>query len=253
MAVTRSWSETTPADSDNVSAGAGEIRNLRVDISERIGVENFLVSDSYSDIADVISAVGATPTTLILNDEITCTTDQTVPSTLTILKMASDGTINISVTKTLTVNGQVITSPGHNPYSGSGSVVQNTPRMDRLGTSIQPIGGTVSLVAVDGVAYFIIPSSLNGLNLVACNAKNITAGTGSATTIDIYNLTDTVDMLSSAISIAAGATLGDGGTIDTSNDDVVTGDILRIDVSSISSTTAPKGLIITAEFGKGSL
>ena len=53
-------------------------------------------------------------------------------------------------------------------------------------------------------------------------------------------------MLSSAISIASGATSGTG-TVDTSHDDVATGDIIRIDVDTLS-TTKPKGLIVTLAF-----
>ena len=49
-------------------------------------------------------------------------------------------------------------------------------------------------------------------------------------------------MLSSAISIASGATSGTG-TVDTAHDDVATGDIIRIDCDSISNST--EGLIVT--------
>lgn len=45
---------------------------------------------------------------------------------------------------------------------------------------------------------------MNGMNLVRANAVVNTAGTTNATTIDIYNVTDSHDMLSTAISIASG-------------------------------------------------
>jgi hypothetical protein len=58
-------------------------------------------------------------------------------------------------------------------------------------------------------------------------------------------------MLSTVITIDSGETGSDTGAtaavIDTGNDDVITNDLLRIDVDAIS-TTAPKGLIITLEF-----
>ena len=85
------------------------------------------------------------------------------------------------------------------------------------------------------------------MNLVRANAYVNTAGTTNATTIDIYNVTDSQDMLSTAISIASGGTAGTAGTVNASYDDVATGDILRVDVTSMS-TTAPKGLMVVLEF-----
>jgi hypothetical protein len=84
------------------------------------------------------------------------------------------------------------------------------------------------------------------MNLISARADVITAGTTNASTFDIYNVTDSHSMLSSAISIASGATSGTG-TVDTAHDDVATGDIIRIDCDSIS-TTKPKGLIVTLAF-----
>jgi hypothetical protein len=54
-------------------------------------------------------------------------------------------------------------------------------------------------------------------------------------------------MLSTAISIASGWTVGTVGTVDRSYDDVATNDVLRVDVTSVS-TTAPKWLIVVLEF-----
>jgi hypothetical protein len=96
------------------------------------------------------------------------------------------------------------------------------------------------LAVADGVGYIVIPAECNGMNLISARADVITAGTTNASTFDIYNVTDGTTMLSSAISIASGATSGTG-TVDTAHDDVATGDIIRIDCDSIS-TTPPKGL-----------
>jgi hypothetical protein len=105
---------------------------------------------------------------------------------------------------------------------------------------------STELAVADGVGYIIIPAECNGMNLISARADVITAGTTNASTFDIYNVTDSTSMLSSAISIASGATSGTG-TIDTDHDDVATGDIIRIDVDTLS-TTKPKGLIITLAF-----
>ena len=102
------------------------------------------------------------------------------------------------------------------------------------------------LAVADGVGYIVIPAECNGMNLISARADVITAGTTNASTFDIYNVTDSTSMLSSAISIASGAKSGTG-TVDTAHDDVATGDIIRIDVDTLS-TTKPKGLIVTLAF-----
>jgi hypothetical protein len=105
---------------------------------------------------------------------------------------------------------------------------------------------TTELAVADGVGYIVIPAECNGMNLISARADVITAGTTNASTFDIYNVTDGTTMLSSAISIASGATSGTG-TVDTAHDDVATGDVIRIDCETLSSTK-PKGLIITLAF-----
>lgn len=112
---------------------------------------------------------------------------------------------------------------------------------------IQAIAGANNVTVADGHAYVSIPSFLNGWNLIRAGAQVVTAGTTNATTVSIYNLTDSQDMLSSAISIASAARVGTDGTINATYDDVATNDTLRIDVDAIS-TTPPKGLIVTLEF-----
>lgn len=103
----------------------------------------------------------------------------------------------------------------------------------------------------DGKAYFVVPTELNGMNLIRVAATVITAGTTNATTIQIANVTDAVDMLSTLMNIesteTSTRTSATPGTIDTSKDDVATGDVLRIDIDAVS-TTAPKGLIVEMVF-----
>lgn len=81
---------------------------------------------------------------------------------------------------------------------------------------------------------FAIPVELNGMNLVSVGAHVFTAGSGSNPTIQVYNFTDSVDMLSTAITIDAGEKDSKDATtppvINTSTDDVATGDELQIDV-----------------------
>ena len=106
---------------------------------------------------------------------------------------------------------------------------------------------TTDITTGDGKAYLTIPANMAGMDLIRAQATVVTAGTTNATTIMIHNLTDAVDMLSGAISIASAGVAGTVGTIDATKDDVTTNDRLRIDVDSVS-TTAPKGLTVILEF-----
>jgi hypothetical protein len=97
----------------------------------------------------------------------------------------------------------------------------------------------------DGKAFFRVPSVMNGWNLVGVNATVYTAGTTNTTTVQIRNITQTADMLSTAMTIDSGevdtSTAATPPVIDTNNDDVATGDRIAIDVDAISTTPA-KGL-----------
>jgi len=105
----------------------------------------------------------------------------------------------------------------------------------------------------DGKGYFHIPASLDGMNLVAVHAEVITAGTTGTEDIQIHNVTQGVDCLSTKLSIDSGETGSDTAAtpavIDTNNDDVSENDLIRIDVDAVQ-TTAAKGLICTLEFQK---
>lgn len=116
---------------------------------------------------------------------------------------------------------------------------------------IAVLAPTAPTVAGDGAAYFVVPSTMNGAILTGVVATVITAGTTNTTTIQIHNLTDTVDMLSTRITIdsteTSSATAGIPAVIDSTKDDVATNDVLRIDIDTISTTPAT-GLIITLTF-----
>lgn len=102
-----------------------------------------------------------------------------------------------------------------------------------------------------GDLFFRVPSTFNGMNLVAVAAAVQTAGTTGTTDIQIHNVTDTADMLSTVITIDSAetdsSTAATAAVINTATDDVATGDILRIDVDAVS-TTAPKGLLVELQF-----
>ena len=110
---------------------------------------------------------------------------------------------------------------------------------------------TVDTAVGDGAGYFHIPPDLNGMSLTYVHAKVITAGTTGTTDIQIANDTQAVDMLSTKLTIDSSETGTDTAAtpavINAANDDVVTNDLIRIDVDAVS-TTAAKGLLITLGF-----
>lgn len=112
---------------------------------------------------------------------------------------------------------------------------------------------TTSLTTGDGKYYIHIPASFNGMNLITVHAEVITAGITGTTDIQIRNVTDSVDMLSTELTIDSNETGSDTAVtpavIDTTKDDVATNDLLAVDIDAISSGTAPKGLLVTLEFG----
>ena len=110
---------------------------------------------------------------------------------------------------------------------------------------------TTDTATGDGKAYIHIPASLDGMNLIGVHAEVITAGTTGTTDIQIANVTDSVDMLSTKLTIDSGETGSDtaatSAVIDTTKDDVAINDLLRIDVDAVATTPA-KGLIVTLDF-----
>ncbi len=121
----------------------------------------------------------------------------------------------------------------------------------RKTVELVPIAFDADTAVADGIFYFHIPASLNGMNLVSVHGLVITAGTTGTTDWQIYNLTDSHDMLSTKLTIDSGETGSDTAAttavIDTSYDDVATNDVIRLDCDAVSTTPA-KGTVISLEF-----
>lgn len=102
----------------------------------------------------------------------------------------------------------------------------------------------------DGKAYYRIPSTLNGMNLVAVAAAVTTVSSSGIPTVQIANVTDAVDMLSTKLTIDASetdsSTAAAAAVIDAAHDDVATGDMLRIDID--VAGTGAKGLMVEMQF-----
>lgn len=84
-----------------------------------------------------------------------------------------------------------------------------------------------------GKAEFPIPQEFNGANLIDAHAFVSTVSSSGTPTYMVHNLTQTADMLSTAITIdeneKASYTADTQPVVDTGNDDVATGDVIRID------------------------
>lgn len=93
----------------------------------------------------------------------------------------------------------------------------------------------------------------NGLNITDCVASISPLGTASSSGAVTFNLVRTrsatpVDVLSSALSIAESATVSGAASINTSNDDLATGDFLSLDCEGAGTgTKGPLWLKVVAE------
>lgn len=114
---------------------------------------------------------------------------------------------------------------------------------------IKVLAHDTALETGDGVAKYTIPDTLNGMNLVDADAAVYTASSSGTPTWQIHNLTDTVDMLSTAITIDANEltsyTAATAPVINAANDDVATGDIIRVDCDVAGTGTAGEDIILT--------
>lgn len=167
-------------------------------------------------------------------------TDNTLTGTIAEFNNALSDADFATLAGTETLSGKTI--------SGANNTITNINRA----VGFYVVEATTDLETGDGVAYLPpIPSFLNGMVLSAVMAQVITAGETGTTDIQIHNLTDAQDMLSTLLTIDSEETKSSDAetpaVIDPDHDDVATGDVLRIDIDAVS-TTAPKGLVITLEF-----
>jgi len=117
---------------------------------------------------------------------------------------------------------------------------------------IQVVAGATNLVIGNGASYFTVPPSLSGFDLTDVHARVVTAGTGSAVSIQIHNVTDAVDMLSTPITIDATETGSDTAAtppgISAGAAGVATNDLIRIDIDAVGSGTPAQGLVVRMGF-----
>ena len=105
---------------------------------------------------------------------------------------------------------------------------------------VKCVADSIAPTVGNGITHVTIPSTLNGKNLKSAQAHVYTAGTGSLNTIQLHNLTDGQDMLSTPITIDSGET--DSSTaatpsVGSSYVGVSTADVIRIDVDIVATNT----------------
>ncbi len=115
---------------------------------------------------------------------------------------------------------------------------------------IKCIADDAALAAGDGLCHFTVPIELNGMNLVSVGAHVYTVSSSGGLIFQVHNLTDGQDMLSTRCTIDQSekdsSTDAQQAVIDTTHDDVATGDEIRIDVD--DDGTGAEGLEIRLGF-----
>jgi hypothetical protein len=103
----------------------------------------------------------------------------------------------------------------------------------------------IAVVVADGISGIPIPVELNGFDITDVIATVHDKGITDTTDVQIRRRRagSDVDVLSTKVTIGDEYFASDG-VINTSNDDLATGDILYIDVDAIHSGTAPNGLSV---------
>ena len=135
---------------------------------------------------------------------------------------------------------------------GNQKILANATAFFNRTLIIKVIADSLPTYVGDGISRITMPVDLNGLSLYSVGAHVYTAGTGSATIVQIHDQTDGVDMLSTALYIDAGevdsSTATTAAVINPSNKTVATADVLRFDIDQIASTSAANGLELRLEF-----
>lgn len=116
--------------------------------------------------------------------------------------------------------------------------------------AFKAIADDTALTVADGLGYFTVPERFDGWHLSRVDVHVYTASTSGLPSFQIYNLTQTHDMLTTNVTIDANET--DSGTATTpavitvANRTVNGRDVLRTDCD--AAGTGTKGYEVTLEF-----
>ncbi len=105
------------------------------------------------------------------------------------------------------------------------------------------------LTVGDGKLIFAIPAALGGLNLSAAHIYVTTVSSSGLPTVQIRNVTQTADMLTTKASVDASEftsySAATPPVVDAANADVATGDLLAVDVDIAGTGAKGLGVILT--------
>lgn len=107
-----------------------------------------------------------------------------------------------------------------------------------------------ALTTGDGKAFYRVPSTLDGMDLIAVAAAVTTVSSSGVVSVALYNVTQTADMLDTNVTIDANEKDSSDATAPAVIDayaQVTTGDQIRIDID--GAGTGAKGLIVEMQFG----
>lgn len=108
----------------------------------------------------------------------------------------------------------------------------------------------MACVVGDDHIQFPIPASLDGWVLTGIKGYVNTAGSTGTMTVQIENVTQEEDMLSTLLTFASGAAVDNGSAeIDATKNDVSSGNIISVNIDTIHTTPA-MGLFIELEWSK---
>jgi hypothetical protein len=112
---------------------------------------------------------------------------------------------------------------------------------------IKVLDDTTLLTTGDGKLIFGIPLELNGFNLVSVAAFVSTRSNSDAITVQVRNVTDSVDMLTTPIWIDVSTYTSYISTtpavIDIAHDDVATGDLIAVDIDTAGAGSKGLGVM----------
>jgi hypothetical protein len=111
------------------------------------------------------------------------------------------------------------------------------------------ISDTATLATGEGQMIVCVPAALDGCNLTAVAAFVSTVSSSGLPSVGIRNVTDSVEMLSTNVTIDANEftsyTAATPPVIDAAHDDVTTGDLIAVDVDAAGTGAKGLGVILT--------
>ena len=173
------------------------------------------------------------------------------------LSQASDALSKVSNALSKATAGSAAASNALSKASDASSAVAARSEIWDAKTVILKIYHEDSAISSgDGKMYFAVPDTLSGMNLVSCGGHLYTAATSGVVAVQFHNVDSAVDMLSAARPLEWDVTEKDTVTaaassvvkINTSNDNVVTGEEIRVDIDEAGS--GAKGLEVRLTFEK---